>query len=202
MFNKKINRTSIKKIYKSKYTIVGLILFVIVLLAACSPNAGSGFLKFMFDGVPDKPVKESVTDSALSVVDSSNTNLLVKVESSASGLFYHTPYKDRACTKCHSTEAPGKIIYAQDEYCYSCHEDFQKKYSILHGPVAGGFCTACHAPHFSDNKKLLIRKGQDICLLCHAKELIMQNEVHTDIGNTICTECHNPHGGSDRYLSN
>lgn len=203
MFNRFLNRILINKVSKRKITVAWVILILIAIFAACSPKAGSGFLKFMFDGVPDKNPKDSVVTSLIIVSDSSKKNPIVSVQpDDVSGIFYHTPYKDRACAKCHNADVPDKIAFSQDEFCYSCHEDFQKKYSFIHGPVAGGFCTACHSPHYSDNKKLLVRKGQELCLNCHTKDLIMQNEEHPDIEKTICTECHNPHGGSDRYLSN
>ena len=202
MFNRFLHRILINKVSKKKITVAWVILILIAIFAACSPKAGSGFLKFMFDGVPEKNKKDSITTSVVLVPDPLKTNDKVVVQQDTATVYYHPPYKERACNKCHTAEAPGKTTFSQDEICYTCHTDFQKKYSFVHGPVAGGFCTECHAPHFSGNKKLLVRTGQELCLNCHTKNLIMKNEVHADIGKDNCTECHNPHGGSDRFILN
>jgi predicted CXXCH cytochrome family protein len=181
-----------------------LLFLTIIIIAACSPKSGSGLLKFMFDGVPER----KGLDSSKTLIVSSSTDsskLGTKTNSTAavqSNLFIHPPYKERACNQCHNPETPGKMPFSQDEACYKCHDDFQKKYAFVHGPVAGGFCTTCHAPHFSDNKKLLISKGQDLCLKCHDIVQVLKNKDHEEIGKTNCTECHNPHGGNDKYLMN
>jgi len=202
MFNRNANRTWMTKRNKRNCFVAGLIFSLIITIAACSPKSGSGFLKFMFDGVPEGKPKDTIAAVIKLIPDSSNAASTSTASSGLNGVFYHAPYKDRACIKCHDTGMPGKIKYSQDEFCYSCHESYQKKYPVVHGPVAGGFCTACHAPHFSDNKKLLIRKGQSLCLGCHDPALVMKEEAHLEIGNKNCIECHNPHGGNDRYLSN
>jgi|CXWL01.1.fsa_nt_gi predicted CXXCH cytochrome family protein len=200
MLKEKLNRNLFGSSINKKWIAVGFIFAFTIVLVACSPKTGSGVLKFFFDGVPEKTKQDSAILTVAS--DSSKKNTLIPVQPANPGLYYHPPYKERACSKCHNSEVHGKTAYSQDEACYTCHTDFQKQYPIVHGPVAGGFCTACHAPHYSENKKLLLRRGQDMCLNCHSKNLVMKNDTHADIGRTSCTECHNPHGGSDRYLSN
>jgi predicted CXXCH cytochrome family protein len=182
------------------YFFAGLVFILALIVTACSPKMGNGTLKFFFDGVPEKPKQDSLVTTAVS--DTANKTTRVAVPSGNTETYYHAPYKDGACTKCHDSEAPGKTTFSQGEFCYNCHTDFQKKYEVVHGPVAAGFCTACHAPHLSNNKKLLLNKGQAICVNCHTLKQITKYGSHEDIGNASCTECHNPHGGSDRYLSN
>lgn len=185
-----------------------LILSLIIFFVACSPRSGINILKFFFDGVPAKQKKDSIIISSTTglivfelINDSIKTNALV-AQVASQGLFYHTPYKEKACGKCHNADTPGKTSYAQDGICNTCHTDFQTKYTRIHGPVAGGFCTSCHAPHFSENKNLLVRKGQDLCIYCHEIDQVMKNDTHADIGKDNCTECHNPHGGSSRFILN
>ena len=202
MFNRFLHRILISKNSKRNITVAWLILILIVIFAACSPKAGIGFLKFMFDGVPDKGKTDSINTALAAVADTSKKNVQVALTTALPDVFYHVPYKENECTACHDASAPGTMAFSQAEVCYTCHTDFKTKYEYVHGPVAGGFCTSCHAPHLSKNKKLLLRTEQDLCLNCHSKSLIMQNEVHLDIGKTICTECHNPHGGSDRFILN
>lgn len=203
MDSSKTNKAISGKIKFKKSIFIWVIIIFTVLLGACSPKIKTSVLNFIFDGVPSRKINDSSAVSAKVIIDSSKTNAKATVQTTTEVgpiLYYHTPYKERACIKCHSTELPGTITIAQDEICFSCHENFQKKYPFIHGPVAGGFCTTCHAPHFSENKKLLKRIGQNLCLNCHEAEQIMTNKAHLEIGNTSCTECHNPHGGSDHNI--
>lgn len=172
---------------------------LLIMVSGCSPKTGSGALRFFFDGVPEKKQQDSLvrltkTNEAIQQTDTMNAM-------AATG-FLHAPYKKRECNKCHTGAAPGKSVYSQDAACYTCHESYTSKYEYVHGPVAAGFCTTCHAPHYSDNKKLLTRQGQALCLGCHDRELVFKNETHTEIGTTSCTECHNPHGGTGRFILN
>lgn len=182
------------------YFFACLFFILALIITACSPKVGNNMLKFFFDGVPEKIRQDSVVTTTVS--DTVGNISKIAVPEVNAETYYHTPYKEGACTKCHDREAPGKTTFSQNEFCYICHTDYQKKYKFVHGPVAAGFCTACHAPHLSDNKKLLLNRGQAICVNCHTLNQVMKNINHADIGYASCTECHNPHGGSDRYLSN
>jgi predicted CXXCH cytochrome family protein len=192
---------------KNRFLIV-LILSLLAIFVACAPRASTKMLQFFFDGVPENQKKDSVVISSNTgmvlvevVNDSTKTNILAP-QASSTTTYFHTPYKEKACSKCHNIDDPGKKSYGQEELCNTCHTDLQTKYSRLHGPVASGFCTACHAPHFSENKNLLLRKGQDLCTFCHEIRQVMKNETHAEIGKDNCTECHNPHGGSSRFILN
>lgn len=150
----------------------------------------------LFDGVPDpnaKPLLTLKTDTlktdSLSL-DASNTQV-------PGSSVIHEPYKSNDCSNCH---VDGAFTTKQPELCYQCHEDFNKKFKYLHGPVASGGCTACHNPHMSDYKKLLLREGQQLCYYCHDSKDVLKNEAHLDLNGTNCTECHNPHGGEDKYI--
>jgi predicted CXXCH cytochrome family protein len=176
------------------------ILVLFILLVDCSPKVGSNLLNFLVDGVPEKKNKDSVVTSVAIVSDSIKDISQTAIQPPAPEVYYHAPYKERACSKCHTAETPGKINTSQEKICYSCHDDFKNTFSTIHGPVAGGFCTACHAPHVSDNKNMLIRSGQDICLKCHSQEQVMANIVHAKIGKDDCRECHDPHGGNDHFI--
>ena len=71
----------------------------------------------------------------------------------------------------------------------------------MHGPAAVGDCTACHMPHDSDNKALLVKKGNDLCFTCHdaVRDETKKKVVH-DALEEGCTTCHNPHGSSFKKL--
>jgi predicted CXXCH cytochrome family protein len=163
----------------------------------CSPVPRHNTLTFFFDGVPapeDKTAKNNP--------DTKNKpdTAIKHVKAEQPSTFYHAPFKKKQCDACHDQSKMGKFVKRQPELCYQCHENFSKTYKFVHGPVAGGYCTACHAQHSADNKKLLKRKSQQLCLYCHSSSLVFKNEVHKDIADANCTECHNPHGGEDRTM--
>lgn len=187
---------------RMKYRILHLFLFLtLILLIGCSPKTGSGVLCFFFDGVPN--CKDSINDIKVVVIPVPDTTAVIAGKPFGKGPDYviHSPYMKRECTACHDNSAASSIVsYSQSSICYKCHTDFKNKYQYVHGPVAGGYCTACHTPHESEIAKLLKRKGQELCLLCHTSAQIMKDKAHATIGDSDCTKCHNPHGGSTRSL--
>jgi len=176
-----------------------LLLLTFLFLIGCSPKTGSGVLSFFFDGVPNHDKSESVTkiDSVPKIDSATLAANLAKIPV----YIIHAPYQKRECEACHDNAAATSIVTkSQTSICYKCHTDFQTKYSVVHGPVAGGYCTSCHTPHESVIPKLLKRKDQDLCLLCHPSAEVMKNTAHSTIGESACTQCHNPHGSAKKYM--
>lgn len=168
-----------------------------LLFWGCSKEISYKTLNFFFDGVPDTSAIPIKNETLLQTNNTKKTdNLALTVPETNRTI--HPPYKNRKCKICHTD---GGFTMPQPQLCYQCHEDFSSKYAYIHGPVAGGYCTACHHPHMGE-KKLLLRKGQALCFYCHEKEIVFKNENHSGIDETNCTECHNPHGGQDRTLFN
>jgi|Deesub1362B_J571_1020462.scaffolds.fasta_scaffold00651_9 predicted CXXCH cytochrome family protein len=178
-----------------------LLLFVFFFFLSCSPVTRYRVLSFFFDGVPDPRKKEEQQPTRAVNADSVLAKLRQRVLAKEKW-FFHPPYRERQCDACHSVQSSQRLVEDQKSLCFQCHDDFSETYPILHGPIAGGFCTACHNPHRTKFERLLIRKGQEICTYCHEWGDIRENEVHQEIGETVCTECHNPHGGEDRFLLN
>ncbi len=179
---------------KNKYL---FLLLAISLLApySCSPKAGNKILSFFFDGVP-VPLEDQLTLEADSIypIDSISVDEVSIVAETS--YLYHEPYTDRICDVCHNANSLGELAMAEPELCYQCHVDYSLDYKFIHGPVAGGYCSACHNPHMSKSEYLLLKTGQDLCLNCHNSEWIFKNEMHEGIEEYACTECHNPHGGN------
>lgn len=179
-------------------------ILTIMILAGCSPKSDSGVLSFFFDGVPKPSAKENTENTGnTETIHKPDTTLLAAVSDSLAGpsMIIHKPYFNRQCESCHDNSGTSsRTAESQTGICYKCHKDFQEKYSNQHGPVAAGYCTACHAPHESENKDLLKRKGQAMCLLCHSEDQVKKNKAHTTISDQDCTQCHNPHGGSNSYF--
>lgn len=165
-------------------------------LLACSPTSTYNIRSFFFDGVPNPNVKISIQDGTSVVEQVVDSTIIFNLSDEI-----HPPYKERACSECHSKAYMGVPKMKQPELCYQCHDDFNSSRSFLHGPVDSGNCTQCHHPHKSKIEKLLIRNGRDLCLKCHDKDKIVNNRVHTNIAAKNCMECHDPHGGENNmYL--
>lgn len=178
-------------------------LFIMVLsiyLSSCSSTNQYKFLSFFFDGVPNPDVQAAIQKrDSISRKDSTSLAENLNIDTSPKGSI-HSPYQEKECATCHDQSAMGKFTELQPKLCYQCHEDFSSRYKVLHGPVGGGHCTACHNPHLSENVSLLKRTNQSLCLFCHEQKQVLALEPHQDIESTSCTECHNPHGGDDKYI--
>lgn len=169
----------------------------VLLLSQCAPS-GKSLLTFLFDGVPepDSTLAESQSINPKDSIDSG-------IENSAHAVsmqFVHYPYQEKECAACHDPLSLGTMVEPQPGLCYVCHEDFSTRFITLHGPVAGGYCTACHDPHMSEKEKLLRFTGEQLCFHCHQAESVYKNEMHEGLEGMTCTDCHNPHGGEDRYI--
>jgi predicted CXXCH cytochrome family protein len=171
-----------------------------ILCCQCSPYTGKSLLNFFFDGVPEGDSSLMVKadhDMVTGDFPDSTAVLLVSYEH---GQIIHYPYGEGECDLCHNEQALGSMLEPEPALCYTCHEDLSEQYSYLHGPVAGGYCTACHDPHKSENEKLLKLTGEALCSYCHEARSVLQNEMHQDLDGMLCTDCHNPHGGDNKYI--
>jgi predicted CXXCH cytochrome family protein len=176
-----------------------VVVILMTLLNSCSSTNSYKTLSFFFDGVP-KPDIEKTSQKLDSLASADSTSLSQNIILAQKPLVnYHPPFQEKECASCHDQSAMGKFINPQPELCYQCHDDFKNTYKVLHGPVAGGQCTACHNPHQSENENLLTRTGQSLCLYCHESNLVMALEEHKEIQDANCTDCHNPHGGENKY---
>jgi predicted CXXCH cytochrome family protein len=75
------------------------------------------------------------------------------------------------------------------------------KGKFVHGPVAVGGCTACHAVHQGNYPKLLRAAGNALCFECHSdKAEAFKNKkfIHEPVKES-CIQCHNPHSADYKY---
>jgi predicted CXXCH cytochrome family protein len=156
-------------------------------------------LSFFFDGVPqeEKNIENPSSDSLLSVLQDSSSTLIAISENPE--MHYHQPFQQKNCHACHDQGSVGDLLTDIPDLCYSCHEDYSKKFKYLHGPIEMGFCNSCHKPHMSEAEKLLISPNNQLCFHCHVIYQVKQPESHIEIGDAKCIECHDPHGQNTPY---
>lgn len=182
-----------------------MVLIALILFAAgCNPEKHHQTLSLFFDGVPKPKVRtESIADSSSAGSDSSKPGSVESFTTGATAtVSVHPVYKPNNCEQCHDVKHSYRLNQRQPALCYHCHEDFSKKYTKLHGPVAAGYCTACHSAHQSEYEHLLKHPARENCQYCHHAGDVAKNSAHEDISAIECMECHNPHGGEDNYFLN
>jgi predicted CXXCH cytochrome family protein len=174
--------------------VVALSIFLFCFMSCSTPNKT---LSFFFDGVIDSQKVELSSSTYESEIDTSmtpspETKETVVIDQAMS---MHTDYQKKLCEKCHDISHSYRLIQRQPELCYKCHQKFESKFPKLHGPVAAGFCTACHVPHKSQYKALLQMPVRQVCQHCHEPGDMTKNEAHNSISKIDCLECHDSHGG-------
>lgn len=159
-------------------------------------------MNFFFDGVPARDTLEKAINIAGTDLSPGSEEFRPEPIVSDSSLILHFPYQENGCSYCHDATSKSELIAEQPGLCYSCHNDYSVDFKYVHGPVASGYCTFCHNPHSSKEKKLLTREARELCLYCHKPLSLLNSEVHNDIAGSQCTSCHNPHGGENRFILN
>jgi len=118
--------------------------------------------------------------------------------------FIHELVTQQKCLECHKYDEPSehrfKSAFPKDQQCGDCHE--LKNKAAVHRPVQEGKCTACHDPHGSPYKGMLVADSpQTLCLSCHKKVIPKKGEaasIHAPIKDN-CTGCHDPHASDVKY---
>jgi predicted CXXCH cytochrome family protein len=80
-----------------------------------------------------------------------------------------------------------------------CHAKVVK-HKYLHGPLAIGQCTVCHAPlPGTDHKFKLIETEVKLCLICHKGVDTKGYMLHDPVAKGKCLGCHDPHGSEEPH---
>ena len=184
---------------KYKIWIPGII---VLFLIACNPMEQQKILTLFFDGVPDPDPESTMIDDSLATGINSKEQIPGDQETTIPTPFLstHPAYKPNRCNQCHEVTHSYRLNQRQPALCHQCHQDFKNKYKKLHGPVAGGYCTACHLPHQSKYKYLLKHPARENCQYCHHAGDVAKNSAHEAISEIECMQCHNPHGGEDKFF--
>lgn len=128
-------------------------------------------------------------------VSAGKSAVSVSVSGEAKGGYrYHEEVEK--CASCHEKGVYG-VRGPKDALCYRCH-DRQDTGRIIHGPLGGGECTACHDPHGSGSEALTVARAETLCVSCHDQESSKEH-LRKSRGRQ-CTECHNPHSSEKPFL--
>ncbi|MFC1855180.1 cytochrome c3 family protein [Thermodesulfobacteriota bacterium] len=141
----------------------------------------------------------------------------------------HQPINAGDCLSCHYPHGSKieKLLHNPgEELCFKCHENFLRNkesmpqakgglaakakapmYKVIHKPILEEGCLACHSPHSSMSKKLLVSKkdGVFICFGCHENfvlddEGIRKKSVHKPVLEGKCSSCHETHANDNPKL--
>ena len=92
---------------------------------------------------------------------------------------------------------------AKGTECLKCHETFRKTLQnrSVHPLLKSGQCTACHDPHTSSHKNLLISDINTLCSGCH-REMVPDKarSSHKVVVDGNCITCHNSHGSDNPFI--
>lgn len=180
---------------------------MVMLLQGCGdPVRNHKILSTIFDGVPSLPDQTTICEEyyiARTEAEAEGLNMAEAGRSNnVSQRSSHKPYDEKKCNDCHSNDKNQNdgLIVPKQELCAVCHVDFVKGTNV-HGPVAVGDCLACHLPHNSNHKALLIEDPDVICATCHQENRLAAAMHERFVVKTIsCGECHDPHSGDARYF--
>lgn len=175
---------------------------LMIIIIACKPATHHQTLSLFFDGVPTQEYEtKSTADSSANQKKLLKTPLETKeTVQIGQARSMHGDYRQKFCEKCHNINHSYRLIQRQPDLCYTCHPRFEEKHTHIHGPVAAGFCTACHLPHKSEYAALLKMPVREVCQHCHEPGDLNKNEAHKKASDIACLQCHDPHGGNTLNL--
>lgn len=110
----------------------------------------------------------------------------------------HHPVPEGAmkCSDCHSahgTSNRNMLREAGYETCVRCHVEKRGPFVFEHASVRVEGCVACHTPHGSVNKLLMVKREERfLCLSCHVAPQAA-NVPHSRLSfqtSGACTRCH------------
>jgi len=103
-----------------------------------------------------------------------------------------------SCESCHDPHKPSatfKLGGFKQETCFKCHTDKQGPYLHEHPVSTVEGCTACHEPHGSVNRHMLVNQSvTELCYSCHTVVPGWHSRF-TEASN--CASCHSTIHGSN-----
>jgi predicted CXXCH cytochrome family protein len=89
--------------------------------------------------------------------------------------------------------------------CLTCHPKIGERLQKvnLHLPEGKKACVACHNPHDSNYKKLLVNRLPNLCWKCHTDTVRLYKDSkskHQPNESGECMACHSPHSSDQTLL--
>lgn len=127
------------------------------------------------------------------------------------------------CTLCHNPHGGNFRYMLWDEgslnICLTCHEEKERlvknenSANLVHGIIYGKGCTACHEPHASNERYMLLKPVNELCVSCHTG-LAGITRGHPVANHPVkgprerrrpdreltCIGCHDPHGSPNQNM--
>lgn len=211
------------KVVKLKRIFIAMLTLTVLTtsISGCSKEKKHKVLNFFFTGVP--PLEEEKKDE----LEKNKSARKPSQAPTVVTVYTHPVTAANLCSECHQTTAnfslfgrgvrttsfqkgalsPGPLVVDRNELCVTCHKNKSAAEALaaglwLHDTAVKGDCYACHDPHQSQNRYLLLAEPDQICIPCH-KEAEMIDKVKDKEAHRLpsdCLSCHNPHLGKDRAL--
>jgi predicted CXXCH cytochrome family protein len=116
---------------------------------------------------------------------------------------HRVPEGAMKCTDCHNTHGTSNRATLRQsgwETCTQCHAEKRGPFVFEHSAVKVEGCVACHTPHGSVNRMLMVRREERfLCLQCHV-DPFAANVPHGRLSFQTrgdCTRCHSSIHGSN-----
>jgi len=116
---------------------------------------------------------------------------------------HRVPEGAMKCTDCHNTHGTSNRATLRQsgwESCTVCHAEKRGPFVFEHSAVKVEGCVACHTPHGSVNRMLMVRREERfLCLQCHVDPVAV-NVPHSRLSFQTrgdCTRCHSSIHGSN-----
>jgi predicted CXXCH cytochrome family protein len=175
---------------------------LLALLVGCSAPAKHKWLSTFFDGVP---VPGAKTNQPIAQYDEDGRPLVFKeapqvnlTPAVVQPFTRHPPYENKECNECHKSKYSPELKGPENQFCFSCHDNFLEKAKFKHQPVDD--CRSCHDPHGSPFPKMVKKLGSSLCFDCHEEKDMAAVKTHAGNPKQDCLVCHEVHTGHDAFL--
>jgi len=163
-----------------------------------TPEQRHRVLTFFFDGVP--PLHQEEPELAPEEILVEQPTQMARAMPRTRPLSIHGPVAEKECSECHASDYSNQLKKPKEDLCWTCHDRDDFTGTVVHGPVAAGFCDGCHDPHRSAHDYLLVSSREELCTRCHDQTSYARIAEHRAERGDDCQGCHDPHASDRKYM--